>query len=1433
MANNVIEIKITANNAQAIAALKQVADSAQNTGSTLKNAGSASGEGFLSTFSKIGSVVTGVVAGFVAIKAAVENTITPLAKYQSMMEQNSIAFETFLGSADAAKVFFQDLQKMAADTPFELPQLTDASKKMLAFGFAAKDVIPTLTAVGDAVAGLGGSQEMIQRVTIAIGQMKAKGRVQGDELLQLAEAGIPAYQILQDQLGLTSKQVQNIGNESINADKAIQALVAGMNAQFGGMMQKQSNTAQGMLSTIKDNIMSVGAALTSGLYTKIEGIIGKVRDLSNVMATLAKNGSLSEAFKDIIPQEVLDKVKNLYTQFSITFISIRELVVSFYNASKPLLLAFGNLFLSCLPAILELVNVLAKLANSVMPAVNGVMNTLAGIVNLVANNSRSAITVLAGFAIVKVITAMVIGLKEAWIGVRKAIVTVAMIEMLTSVAVGAATATTAVGKLRQAVMLFGLALQEAGRKNIFTVLFALGLAIAGDKIFEYVDKLTGSKSVTGVEEDTRDNDMATRKRLSDQDSKDYFARKQMEDQLGRPTTDTGNDKGYETAQKAAEATIAALETTANKVKEDLNAKIEGIQKNAKFENRDLLPEEAVQIAQLNRDIVQAELERLTQVKALQESLYSEDPDGKHSSDIEKKTQETQTQIDTATKKVKGLNTALYDFAQATGNLDKILGNSANSISTNYNELVGKVTQSGRQWLNRDDGVSRYGDNRADSDKVVCGQLVVKSWEGAGIDKIVQSQGKQWFSADEASWVPDMIKVAKSLGAYHEAGSGYTPKAGDAIIVGADEHHAALINESGGVINASGQEKGVYESNTSWQDQYPDATGFISLEDLAKLKASTKVTAEEFSKWYAKNASILNTASEELVASMTNLIKKTKDIDDALATYNGDVSTKAKTDIVTKYQPYLDTFEKAGQESPHYKSYVEKTKKLIQTQLNEVDFSQEQEDLKNINIELVNSQKNLLIEVANGSKTVAEATEQYSTEYQAATSEIIAKMTATMNEATKQKNFADASKIKAQIEKIPTDIQAFVESAVSTAQTALNQKTSLIDVNSKMTNMQKTDAKQELQSQYYTDMSNAYSQAAAKIMAIAPQLQAAGVNPDTIIRTMQNLALYNAELGRTKDLTEKVEIAGTQAFEDGLLTFLTDGITKCQTLGEAFKNLANTVLSAIQKVYAEAVQKDIMSYFKIGDNGGSTKEKKAQTAEAATTLVSAVTPTNQNATTTTAAATVAATTVGGKIDVGNTVLGQILTVAQQILTTFQTQGTSTNILTGTNGSSSSSSSGGIDITQPITSLFAEGGSMDSGPIKGPGTGTSDSIHAYLSNFKKHIAISDGEYMIKTAAVKKFGTGFFDKLNNGLIPSEFFKVKAKFATGGTVSGKTLAGPQDIAASLSTGDTNVHLKSVNLFDMNQIGDYMQSRNGEKVFLNLMKNNATTYSQVLKFRG
>jgi tape measure domain-containing protein len=206
--------------------------------------------------------------------------------FNATQEQSLVAFTTILKDGGKAQKLMQDIVETARVTPFATEDIVKSVRQLLAFGLpldkilkgAGADAKGLVITLGNAVAAMGGGSEMIETANRAIGQMFAKGKVSAEELQQLAEAGIPVYAILQEELGLTAKQVQNIGDAGISATVAIDALTRGMDKRFGGAMEKQSKTFKGIISTIKDNIeIGLGKA-TEGLFNKLKASLGGFGD---------------------------------------------------------------------------------------------------------------------------------------------------------------------------------------------------------------------------------------------------------------------------------------------------------------------------------------------------------------------------------------------------------------------------------------------------------------------------------------------------------------------------------------------------------------------------------------------------------------------------------------------------------------------------------------------------------------------------------------------------------------------------------------------------------------------------------------------------------------------------------------------------------------------------------------------------------------------------------------------------------------------------------------------------------------------------------------------------------------------------------------------------------------------------------------------------
>jgi len=256
--------------------------------------------------SKIGSIfknafsVTIGIGMFEALKKGFKETVGTAISFNAMLQTAQIGFTTMLGSAEKAQKFLDDMADFAAKTPFEYPDLLDATKRMLAYGFAADDVFPMLRAVGDATAALGMGSEGVNRIILALGQMRAKGKLSAEEMRQLTEAGIPAWEMLADAMGKTTAEIMDMQQKGlIPADKAIQMMTAGMNKRFGGMMANMENTWVGVTSTIKDIWRMTVGTLTQDLFGGLNAMLIKVRDflqqfysmLQSVMGKKAKKAT--------------------------------------------------------------------------------------------------------------------------------------------------------------------------------------------------------------------------------------------------------------------------------------------------------------------------------------------------------------------------------------------------------------------------------------------------------------------------------------------------------------------------------------------------------------------------------------------------------------------------------------------------------------------------------------------------------------------------------------------------------------------------------------------------------------------------------------------------------------------------------------------------------------------------------------------------------------------------------------------------------------------------------------------------------------------------------------------------------------------------------------------------------------------------------------
>jgi tape measure domain-containing protein len=226
--------------------------------------------GNLQDFGRVGAVAIGGVG------IAAAGLLGFGVKIAGDMEQADVAFTTMLGSGEKARAFLAQLRDFAAKTPFEFPELQEAASSLISIGIDADKVIPIMTSLGNATSGMGTGSEGVKRATVAIQQMNAAGKITAEDLNQLRDAGIPVFDLLAAATGRSKEELANMAANGKLGRKELEQLMAALESgkgleRFNGLMDAQSHTLQGMLSTLKDTF---GQRLADLAQPLVEGLKG-------------------------------------------------------------------------------------------------------------------------------------------------------------------------------------------------------------------------------------------------------------------------------------------------------------------------------------------------------------------------------------------------------------------------------------------------------------------------------------------------------------------------------------------------------------------------------------------------------------------------------------------------------------------------------------------------------------------------------------------------------------------------------------------------------------------------------------------------------------------------------------------------------------------------------------------------------------------------------------------------------------------------------------------------------------------------------------------------------------------------------------------------------------------------------------------------------
>lgn len=226
-----------------------------------------------------GTVMAGVFSKlYAAALSAAEGFISSGIEYNAQIEKYTTGFTNMLGSAEAAQQVMSQIQEDAAKTPFDVESLTKANQYLISAGENASYARSTIMALGDAVSATGGGNDELNRMSQNLQQIANTGKATAADIKQFAYAGIDVYGILADYTGKSTAEVQKM---TISYDLLTQALQAASEegGRYYNSMDTQSQTMNGRVSTLKDNVKQLAGLMTGDLSSGIGGAIGKLNDM--------------------------------------------------------------------------------------------------------------------------------------------------------------------------------------------------------------------------------------------------------------------------------------------------------------------------------------------------------------------------------------------------------------------------------------------------------------------------------------------------------------------------------------------------------------------------------------------------------------------------------------------------------------------------------------------------------------------------------------------------------------------------------------------------------------------------------------------------------------------------------------------------------------------------------------------------------------------------------------------------------------------------------------------------------------------------------------------------------------------------------------------------------------------------------------------------
>jgi len=317
--------------------------------------------------------------GFAAAFRTATKVLSEGVEFNKFVENTTMSFSVMMKSADQAQTMMKDLYDFAVNSPLTFKETASSSKQLMAYGFAAEELIPTMKTLGSVAIATGHSLDDISYI---YGTLKSQGRAYSRDLMQFGMRGIPIYEELSKVMGVSSDKIQKLASEGkigfAQVEQAFQNMTTG-SGRFAGIIEGYMTTLTGKLSMLSDMAQQSAGTLTSDIMTSLKTFV------DNLTKTISDKG-----FQEYI-KELSYSLGGLASGV-LAVVSVFIKLLPVLTALLPIVIGF-LIVKTIYTAIVALPALLASISASALAMGAGLATTTASMVAMSAAAGEAVISV--------------------------------------------------------------------------------------------------------------------------------------------------------------------------------------------------------------------------------------------------------------------------------------------------------------------------------------------------------------------------------------------------------------------------------------------------------------------------------------------------------------------------------------------------------------------------------------------------------------------------------------------------------------------------------------------------------------------------------------------------------------------------------------------------------------------------------------------------------------------------------------------------------------------------------------------------------------------------------------------------------------------------------------------------------------------------------